>query len=164
MSDWGTFPTTWGAPTAVYLKPPLPKQDGGSGLPSGEWRMIANDRIWRLVVDDGDIDPATGPGSSSDRLQNVTYETVHGLRGDCFKVSFDRRVELKDQPEIYQQWVGYLFWSAGDSTGNELDPKYRLAGTYEQIETDGASHSGGWYATLDRDKVEQPKNRSFEFG
>ena len=164
MSDWGTFPQSWGpSRTGRYVEPPLPKP-GGPGLPDGEWRMIANSRIWRLVVRDGEIDPETGPGSTSFPLINVVYETVQGERGACYRVSFERRIELDgDKPDIYQQWVGYLFWSDTNQAGDPLDSKYRLAGTYEQVEASGQNHSGGWYATIDRHNIEEPTD-TLEFG
>lgn len=157
MTNWGEFPRIWPNASGKYAK--LHRLIDKPRLPSGEWRMIANGRIYPLEVVDGEIVPTSGPGSARDKLTDITVDWVKGDSGTSLRIQF-RRHAHSPKPNEVQEWIGYMMTSPVDSDEVYIDEKYRIAGTFVQKETSGRNHSGGWYATIDRADVRRTDEAS----
>jgi len=149
MTNWGEFPEEWVNASGIFAK--LHRLMDTPRLPNGEWRMIANGRIYSLEVVNGEIVPASGPGSSSDPLTDISVDWDDS--GTALRIKFHRHIRRAKGRDVIQDWTGYLMTSPLDFDKVPIDEKYRIAGTYEQIIESGPNVNGGWYATIDRADV-----------
>ena len=117
----GCFPsdvTTFNDP---FIKPET--------LPLGEWKMMANGRIYNFEITDVRGNRFAANFSSGDIVDG-------SWDADSCKINFYRVL-----PVLKQEFTGYLL------SHDQRDRKWRMAGTFYQESLDVSS---GWYATLDR--------------
>lgn len=119
--DPGCFPAD---PTAF----PAPHHQP-STLPVGEWRLLANGRIYIF-----DITAVTGSRVTAD-LSSGDIEGAHWDVGNS-SLTFIRVL-----PGLRQEFTGYLLHYS------KADPKWRMAGVFGDVTVGPQS---GWYATLPR--------------
>lgn len=123
----GCFPTT-----AIWSDPYTSARE----LPLGKWHVVANGRIYQLIITAVSGGEVTGQFNGFDMVDAAwDGSAVAGV------LTFTRV-----EPAISQQFTGYLMAFAPE------DDKWRMAGVFGAI---GAGVQAGWYATQPRG--EQPK-------
>ncbi len=127
-NDPGSFP-----PSSVFGGPyRVPEV-----LPTGEWNVMANGRIFLLTVQGVSGTQVKATLNSGD-LEDVQWNASEQL------LTFTRTVP--DQVE--QAWSGYVMQYS------KPDPMWRIGGTLRNVRSLGAHRvplaTGGWYATRPR--------------
>lgn len=124
----GCFPSSaiWGGSGGRYL--------AGSELPLGEWHVMANGRIHLLNIISVSGSTVTGeyndlPIEEAEWDGKVLKFIRHETRG----------IDLR------QKFTGHLMRYL------KPDPKWRMAGVFQNVEEDDPIGPAGWYATRQRE-------------
>ncbi len=124
----GSFPTS-----SIYGGP----YTESTSLPTGEWHVMANGRIYTLEV---------LAVSGSDVKATLSSGTITKARWSSSTQQLIFTRVVPDQVE--QEWTGYLM------TYSSADPQWRMAGTLRNVRSLGEHRvplaTGGWYAARPR--------------
>jgi len=119
-------------------------------FPTGDWRLMANGRVYNFNVQINEAGKLTVESRLGD-IKNIKWNKNTG------KLAFTRKLDLGsnqgNRRNLRQRFSGYLMaYADGKQAGSQRDYKWRLAGTYRQRSPrlDWNKRRSGWYATLPR--------------
>lgn len=126
----GCFPSSaiWGSVDTTYTNP--------TALPLGVWHVMSNGRIHFLNIISVSGSTVTGKYEGED-IREAEWDAA------TRKLTFVRQVSGIG---LRQAFTGYLM------SYLEPDPKWRIAGVFQNEQKDDPIVLAGWYATLPRTK------------